>query len=192
MNEIKTILYELQIKVTKLDKMSNNADNVNFDAISFHKLYAEICEIVEHLEDIDNDFSNEENDEIEYLFDRTNYIYEKSIVYLSINTINNYEKLNEKIDKQQGVQFATFSIFLTILAFVLTNTKVLSIAEICTKTVLLVNLILTCCFNFVLFYCFFSRFTFIKKLKKINNINRISVCNTSRNNYYFSYSQFLN
>lgn len=48
--------------------------------------------------------------------------------------------LEDSITKSQGVQLATFSIVISILAFILTNANILSAKDIDFKNVLLVNL----------------------------------------------------
>ena len=66
------------------------------------------------------------------------------------------EKLNNKLETSLGTQFGIFSALLSILAFVLTNAKILTIESISFKNVLLVNLsyILVCSvlFYFVLWF----------------------------------------
>ena len=79
-------------------------------------------------------------DRADSLYDDLNYIYD--ITSIPINNIiaQKTMEMEESYKKSQGLQLAVFSIVLTILAFVLTNAKVLTIDNIGFKNILLVNL----------------------------------------------------
>ena len=72
---------------------------------------------------------------IEILSQRINYLYERAALEISQHILEKTIDVSEKTNKMQSVQFTTFSIFLTILSFVLSN--VILIAKELTKDVII-------------------------------------------------------
>ncbi len=110
----------------------------------------------------------------EHLYDRVEtieydltYIYELTSHHINKLIICSTQDLQESNKKSQGLQLAVFSIVLTILAFVLTNAKILATSEIDFKNVLLVNLsyILSADVLFTFIYLFLGPTFYGKKGK---------------------------
>ena len=111
---------------------------------------------------------------IESLYDINSIRIQNYVIETTEKNLKSCDEFNKRAEsiestykQNQGVQLATFSIVLSILAFVLTNAKVLAIDQISFKSVLLVNLsfiLATDCF-FSLIYLFIGPVFYDKKGK---------------------------
>ena len=104
-------------------------------------------------------------DKFDSINDDLNYVYDTSSIPINSVLVENTIELQESYKKTQGLQLAVFSIVLTILAFVLTNAKILAAEAINFKNVLLVNLsfILSSDFLFSLIYLFIGPVFYSKR-----------------------------
>lgn len=96
-----------------------------------------------------------------------NYIYDTSSVPINSVLVKKTLELQDEHKKHQGLQLAVFSIVLSILAFVLTNSKILAAEHINFKNVLLVNLsfILSVDILFSFIYLFLGPIFYSKKCR---------------------------
>jgi len=99
------------------------------------------------------------------LYDDINYIYDEASIQINSLIAQKTQEIEERIRNNQGVQLAVFSIVLSILAFVLTNARILTIDDISFKSVLLVNLsfMLSANILFSLIYLFMGPIFYSKK-----------------------------
>lgn len=104
-------------------------------------------------------------DKIDSLNDDINYIYDTSSIPINNIIAEKTLELEESYRKSQGLQLAVFSIVLSILAFVLTNAKILGAEGIDFKNVLLVNISFILCTDvlFSLIYLFMGPVFYSKK-----------------------------
>lgn len=68
------------------------------------------------------------------------WVYDERSIYVTEFLLTKTEENEQALRNTQGMQLTVFSIVLTILAFVLTNAKILAATEINFKNVLLVNI----------------------------------------------------
>lgn len=125
----------------------NNIDTEATDILLvFEYTYSLFDEIFE------NELSDDQIEEIRDCLDLIDYFYEKVMMAVSISINEKHSEISERINRQQGVQFTTFSIFLTILSFVLSNVILISKVPD-TKTIILCNMSIllfsTILFNFI-------------------------------------------
>ncbi len=69
-----------------------------------------------------------------------NYVYDTVSRAINLNITEKVFELEDNVKNHQGLQLAVFSIVLSILAFVLTNAKILAADGISFRNVMLVNL----------------------------------------------------
>lgn len=129
------------------DDYINNIDTEATDILLvFEYTYSLFDEIFE------NELSDDQIEEIRDCLDLIDYFYEKVMMAVSISINEKHSEISERINRQQGVQFTTFSIFLTILSFVLSNVILISKVPD-TKTIILCNMSIllfsTILFNFI-------------------------------------------
>ncbi len=126
----------------KFDFLSNYLSSTTLNKVDENT--AELLELFDYIFDLiqeimEYDLNSNQNSEIELCLNLVDYFYERVNIRCILQSFENYKETNDRINKQQGVQFATFSIFLTILSFVLSN--VILIAKIPDiKTIVLCNL----------------------------------------------------
>jgi len=161
---------DLDADVLKLMEISEKiCDGDVEDILKFNSEYMTIVEKHEKttakLLTFDKERTTELWDKTDSIYDDLNYIFD--ITSIPINNIiaKKTMEMEESYKKSQGIQLAVFSIVLTILAFVLTNAKILSVDGISVKNVLLVNLsfILSADVFFSFIYLFLGPVFYSKK-----------------------------
>lgn len=162
----------LEDRVLQLMDVSEHIVGGDTDVIlKFNSEYTaivkEIEKIVEELRKNDKDGRSDLWDKIDSLYDDINYIYDEASIHINNVIASKTYELEDNIRKSQGVQLAVFSIVLSILAFVLTNAKVLAAENIDFKNILLINLsfILSTDVLFSLIYLFMGPVFYSKKGK---------------------------
>ena len=68
------------------------------------------------------------------------WVYDERNIYVTELLLSKTQVIEDSLRNTQGMQLTVFSIVLTILAFVLTNAKILAATDIDFKNVLLVNI----------------------------------------------------
>ena len=176
MVDIKQKITSMEDKIrTKMSKLTKYEDpsllkldskELGEEISKFQELYNQLLVDLDKYYEIiaDDNISDEEIDNYfdtyEEMTSSVSYIYQSHfpvLVNKQTTLLNTkVEKLNNKLETSLGTQFGIFSALLSILAFVLTNAKILTIESISFKNVLLVNLsyILVCSvlFYFVLWF----------------------------------------
>ncbi len=141
------------------------------DILLFNSEYMSIVkkheDIIQTLLDYDKDRKTTFWEKADSLYDDLNYIYDTTAIPINSIIAKKTIEMEENYKKTQGLQLAVFSIVLTILAFVLTNAKVLAADNIDFKSVLLVNMsfILSADVFFSLIYIFLGPAFYSKKGK---------------------------
>lgn len=143
-DEIRKKLNDLDRQNIKLLEISENLKNGSLDTVvEFNDQYSEINRQIEatsqELLKIDKSRTDLLWDELDQVIYDFNYIYDSSSVPINNILIQNTKNIQEANQKSKGIDLAVFSLILTILAFVLTNAKILAASEINFKNVLLVN-----------------------------------------------------
>lgn len=167
---LKQDLSEVKTRVDNLKKTSQTIHDGDVENIlNFNSEYESIIKKIEDIADrllvIDKEMSSSLWDETNSQFDDVNYIYDTTSIYINNVFAKKTLEIEDSHKKAQGLQLAVFSIVLTILAFVLTNAKILAVDEIDYKNVLLVNLsfILSADVFFSLIYIFLGPVFYSKK-----------------------------
>lgn len=130
------------------------------DVVRFNEKYSiidkKLNEASKMLIDYDKSRTDALWDELDQKFDDFNYIYDASSVGINNIIVNSSKEIQESNKKSKGIDLAVYSIILSILAFVLTNAKILAASQIDFKNVLLVNLsfILSAVVLFTFIYVF--------------------------------------
>ena len=165
-------LDKVQDLVTKLIETSEKTVNGELDDIL--KFNEDYLYITKQLNNISNDLfaydktrTNALWDKFDSINDDLNYIYDTTATPINSVIVKKTLELQDENKKHQGVQLAIFSMVLSILAFVLTNAKILAVEQINFKNVLLVNLsfILSIDILFSFIYLFLGPIFYNKKGK---------------------------
>lgn len=165
-------LDKVQDLVTKLIETSVKTVNGELDDIL--KFNEDYLYITKQLNNISNDLfaydktrTNALWDKFDSINDDLNYIYDTTSTPINSVIVKKTLELQDENKKHQGVQLAIFSMVLSILAFVLTNAKILAVEQINFKNVLLVNLsfILSIDILFSFIYLFLGPIFYSKKGK---------------------------
>ena len=165
-------LDKVQDLVTKLIETSEKTVNGELDDIL--KFNEDYLYITKQLNNISNDLfaydktrTNALWDKFDSINDDLNYIYDTTSTPINSVIVKKTLELQYENKKHQGVQLAIFSMVLSILAFVLTNAKILAVEQINFKNVLLVNLsfILSIDILFSFIYLFLGPIFYSKKGK---------------------------
>lgn len=165
-------LDKVQDLVTKLIETSEKTVNGELDDIL--KFNEDYLYITKQLNNISNDLfaydktrTNALWDKFDSINDDLNYIYDTTSTPINSVIVKKTLELQDENKKHQGVQLAIFSMVLSILAFVLTNAKILAVEQINFKNVLLVNLsfILSIDILFSFIYLFLGPIFYSKKGK---------------------------
>lgn len=151
--KIKKLRNELKIEYNRITDLIANSKN---DEIHFREILLsfEYCNsLVEEL--FEEELNVEQYEEIEYFISVVDYFYERVMVDILLTVNDKHITITDTINKQQGIQFATFSIFLTILSSVLANVIIIS-KGLDLKTIILCNLSIllfaTVLFNFIIYF----------------------------------------
>lgn len=165
-------LDEVQDLVIKLIDTSEKIVNGELDNIL--KFNEDYLYITKQLNNISNDLfaydktrTNALWDKFDSINDDLNYIYDTTSTPINSVIVKKTLELQDENKKHQGIQLAIFSMVLSILAFVLTNAKILAVEQINFKNVLLVNLsfILSIDILFSFIYLFLGPISYSKKGK---------------------------
>ena len=165
-------LDKVQDLVTKLIETSEKTVNGELDDIL--KFNEDYLYITKQLNNISNDLfaydktrTNALWDKFDSINDDLNYIYDTTSTPINSVIVKKTLELQDENKKHQGIQLAIFSMVLSILAFVLTNAKILAVEQINFKNVLLVNLsfILSIDILFSFIYLFLGPIFYSKKGK---------------------------
>ena len=169
-NSIKTDIDKLNEKVLLLMDLSEKTCDGNVeDILEFNNEYVAITKELENITqrmlNYDKTRATDLWDQTDSLNDDLNYIYDSASIPINNIIATKTQELEELTRKNQGVQLAVFSIVLSILAFVLTNAKILAVNEISFKNVLLTNLSFILCADvlFLLIYLFMGPVFYSKK-----------------------------
>lgn len=169
-NKIVSEISKLEDRVLKLMDTSEHIFGGDVDIIlAFNSEYTaiikELEKIVEEIRKYDKLGHVDLWDKTDSLYDDLNYIYDEASIQINNVIATKTQELEESTRKNQGIQLAVFSIVLSILAFVLTNAKILAVDDISFKNVLLVNLsfILSSDVLFSLIYLFMGPSFYSKK-----------------------------
>ena len=141
------------------------------DVLKFNQEYIAVSkrmtEIANDLIKFDKKRTHSLWDKFDNINDDLNYIYDTSSIPINQVLVNKTLELQDSYRRHQGLQLAVFSIVLTILAFVLTNAKILAATDIDFKNVLLVNLsfLLSADVLFSFIYLFLGPIFYSKKGK---------------------------
>lgn len=165
-------LDDAETAVIKLIDISQiTADGELEDVLKFNQEYVAVSktmtEIANELIKFDKNRTHSLWDKFDSINDDLNYIYDTSSIPINHVLVNKTLELQDSYRRLQGLQLAVFSIVLTILAFVLTNAKILAASEIDFKNVLLVNLsfLLSADILFSCIYLFLGPIFYSKKGK---------------------------
>ncbi len=165
-------LDKVQDLVIKLIDTSEKTVNGELDDIL--KFNEDYLYIIKQLNNISNDLFSYDKTRTDALWDKfdsinddLNYIYDTTSTPINSVIVKKTLELQDENKKHQGIQLAIFSMVLSILAFVLTNAKILAIEQINFKNVLLVNLsfILSIDILFSFIYLFLGPIFYSKKGK---------------------------
>lgn len=165
-------LDEVQDLVIKLIDTSEKIVNGELDNIL--KFNEDYLYITKQLNNISNDLfaydktrTNALWDKFDSINDDLNYIYDTTSTPINSVIVKKTLELQDENKKHQGIQLAIFSMVLSILAFVLTNAKILAVEQINFKNILLVNLsfILSIDILFSFIYLFLGPIFYSKKGK---------------------------
>ncbi len=130
--------------ISLIETSKKTVDGELDDVLKFNEKYLEITKQLDSVAKDLLSFDKKRNDPLWDKFDSINddlnYIYDTSSIPINTVIVKKALELQDIYKKQQGLQLAVFSIVLTILAFVLTNAKILAADQIDFKNVLLVNL----------------------------------------------------
>lgn len=169
-NLIQSNINKLEDKTIQLMDTSEHIAGGDVDTIlAFNSEYTSIVrELEKVIEDIgkyDKLGTSDFWEKTASLYDDLNYIYDEAAVQINNVFASKTQELEEETRQRQGIQLAIFSIVLSILAFVLTNAKILAVENISFKNVLLVNLsfILSSDVLFSLIYLFMGPAFYSKK-----------------------------
>ena len=169
-SSIKADLDKLDEKVLSLMELSEKTCDGNVeDILTFNNEYVaitkELEKITERLLKYDKTSTTDLWDKTDSLNNDLNYIFDSAAIPINNIIATKTQELEELTRKNQGVQLAVFFIVLSILAFVLTNAKILAVNEISFKNVLLTNLsfILSADVLFSLIYLFMGPVFYSKK-----------------------------
>lgn len=161
-----------EIAVIELIDISQvTADGELEDVLKFNQGYMaaskRMTEIANELVKFDKSRTHSLWDKFDSINDDLNYIYDTSSIPINHVLVTKTLELQDSYRRLQGLQLAVFSIVLTILAFVLTNAKILAASQIDFKNVLLVNLsfLLSADFLFSCIYLFLGPIFYSKKGK---------------------------
>lgn len=170
--ELKAEIDNIENKVLKLMETSERTSSGDIqDILDFN---AEYLSIIKELEKTTGKMLKYDKartcdlwDKTDSLYDDINYIYDASSIPINNIIASKTLELEDSYRKSQGLQLAVFSIVLSILAFVLTNAKILGAEGINFKNVLLVNLSFILCTDvlFSLIYLFIGPVFYSKKGK---------------------------
>lgn len=170
--ELKAEIDDIENKVLKLMETSERTSSGDIqDILDFN---AEYLAIIKELEKTTGKMLKYDKartcdlwDKTDSLYDDINYIYDASSIPINNIIASKTLELEDSYRKSQGLQLAVFSIVLSILAFVLTNAKILGAEGINFKNVLLVNLSFILCTDvlFLLIYLFIGPIFYSKKGK---------------------------
>lgn len=168
--KIEKSIDEAETSVIKLIDTSSNAVNGELeDVLKFNKEYIDVSkkliDIAGDLIKLDKNRTHPLWDKFDSINSDLNYIYDTSSIPINNIIASKTIELQENYKNMQGIQLAVFSIVLTILAFVLTNAKVLGDPEVVFKNVLLTNLsfILSADILFSFIYLFLGPVFYSKK-----------------------------
>lgn len=154
-----------------IDTSKETANGELSDVLKFNEEYLSITKqldkVATKLLSFDKTRTSQLWDKFDSINDDLNYIYDTSSIPINSVLVNKTLELQDEYKKHQGLQLATFSIVLTILAFVLTNARILTIEQIDFKNILLVNLsfILSTNILFSFIYLFLGPIFYSKKGK---------------------------
>lgn len=155
--------------INLIDTSEKTVDGELDDILKFNEEYLAITKqldkVAKDLLAFDKDRTNALWDKFDSINDDLNYIYDTSSIPINSVIVKKTLELQDEYKKHQGLQLAVFSIVLTILAFVLTNAKILAAEQINFKNVLLVNLsfILSADVFFSFIYLFLGPIFYSKK-----------------------------
>ena len=155
--------------INLIDTSEKTVDGELDDILKFNEEYLAITKqldkVAKDLLAFDKDRTNALWDKFDSINDDLNYIYDTSSIPINSVIVKKTLELQDEYKKHQGLQLAVFSIVLTILAFVLTNAKILAAEQINFKNVLLVNLsfILSADVFFLFIYLFLGPIFYSKK-----------------------------
>lgn len=132
-------LDNLAIKVEEF--VETNAKNFN-SIDEWNILFEEYQSLTDEVKTLSEKSKQDQDtlDGCERLLTRISVSYEIHLRIFNIWQIKNFKSLDNKIDRQQVSTFAVFSIFITLLTFILTNVTLSQNFEF--KNYLLVNLLL--------------------------------------------------
>lgn len=125
---------QIEFLVSLSEYNSFNENEVN----ELSKHFGSFFRITEKLLDGEK-LPNELFESVKILSMRVNFLYERAALEISHFILKKTTIINEKSNKLQSVQFATFSIFLTMLSFVMANVILIS-KEINVEKLVLGNL----------------------------------------------------
>lgn len=155
--------------INLIDTSEKTVDGELDDILNFNEEYLSITKrldkVAKDLLSFDKTRTNALWDKFDSINDDLNYIYDTSSIPINSVIVKKTLELQDEYKKHQGLQLAVFSIVLTILAFVLTNAKILAAEQIDFKNVLLVNLsfILSADVLFSFIYLFLGPIFYSKK-----------------------------
>lgn len=155
--------------INLIETSENTVDGELDDVLKFNEEYLSITKqldsVAKDLLSFDKTRNNPLWDKFDSINDDLNYIYDTSSIPINSVIVKKTLELQDEYKKHQGLQLAVFSIVLTILAFVLTNAKILAADQIDFKNVLLVNLsfILSADVLFSFIYLFVGPIFYSKK-----------------------------
>lgn len=168
--ELKAQIDRIDSKILALMETSEKTNGGDIqDVLKFNSDYVAIIKdlekITEKMLKYDKTRTCDLWDKTDSLYDDINYIYDTSSIPINNIIATKTLELEESYRKSQGLQLAVFSIVLSILAFVLTNAKILGADGIDFKNVLLVNLSFILCTDvlFSLIYLFMGPVFYSKK-----------------------------
>ncbi len=168
--EIDSEISKLEDSALKLMDTSEHIFGGDVDIIlAFNSEYTaivkELEKVVEEIRKYDKLGHSDLWEKTDSLYDDLNYIYDEASIQINNVIAAKTQELEESTRKNQGIQLAVFSIVLSILAFVLTNAKILAVDDISFKNILLVNLsfILSSDVLFSLIYLFMGPSFYSKK-----------------------------
>lgn len=144
-------LDELDLRIIKLSAVEDfdTIDSIQSFRAEYKQIVAEINEISEAIKKdrrlppetkktLEDKCQSRAYD-IDWVYEQATISTNELVLYKTDDLEKKLGRIENNIRNAQGMQLAVFSIVLTILAFVLTNAKILAASEIDFKNVLLVN-----------------------------------------------------
>lgn len=133
--------------ITKSVESFGDIDSYLFnDYEEWENLFNKYQEITKSIDDYADSIDEYEyasvKDRIETLFSELNYYNDKHLLKYNSWTVKKGKGLEERSDKQQLLNFAVFSLFMTLLTFLLSNIVVITKTDFSVKTIVVINLVL--------------------------------------------------